>query len=99
MAKASLRDEQLKNSIIRKFGTKTRKMGKYVKRFLMCFFCLEVFGTIIVKGIVYGLKFIGLPQLYDFFSTHSWANRSLFYIFLALATLFSIIDILRHRKR
>lgn len=74
-------------------------MGRYIKRFLLCFFCLEVFGTIAVRGVVLGLKYIGVEQPYEFFVTHSWANRSLFYVFLAIATILSIIDILRHRRR
>lgn len=77
----------------------TRIVGRYIKRFLLCFFCLEVFGTIAVRGVVLGLKYIGVTLPYEFFSTHPWANRSLFYVFLAIATLLSIIDIYRHRRR
>jgi hypothetical protein len=74
-------------------------MGRYIKRFLLCFFFLEVFGIIAVRGVVYGLKHLGVPQPYDYFVTHPWVNRSLFYVFLAIATIISIIHILRHHRR
>ncbi|MBR3455844.1 MAG: hypothetical protein IKH26_11005 [Bacteroidaceae bacterium] len=74
-------------------------MGRYIKRFLLCFFFLEVFGIIVIRGVVFGLRYLGVAQPYDFFATHPWANRSLFYVFLALATIISIIHILRHHRR